>query len=122
VYTLTLGQERDYLHAIVTGENSEAAVRGYMAEILRECASHDCSRLLIEERLEGPRLSAAPVFRIAADGAERAFEHFLTIAYVDTYATGDLMRFAEDVAVNRGVRVRVFCSLSDAEAWLTSTS
>jgi len=31
---------------------------------------------------------------------------------------GDLMKFAETVAVNRGLPVMVFSSVSDAEKWL----
>jgi hypothetical protein len=40
------------------------------------------------------------------------------IAYVDVNAEGDLMKFAEDVAVNRFLRVAVFSSVPDAELWL----
>ncbi len=33
-------------------------------------------------------------------------------------AESDLMKFAETVAVNRGLPVKVFASVSDAERWL----
>jgi len=40
-------------------------------------------------------------------------------AYVDLRATNPAnMRFAETVAVNRGVTVAVFGSVADAEQWL----
>ena len=38
---------------------------------------------------------------------------------LDVNANGDAMRFAEDVAVNRGFPVRVFRSVADAERWLS---
>jgi hypothetical protein len=44
------------------------------------------------------------------------------IAYVDVNAQGPLMKFAEDVAVNRGVRVRVFGTVAEAERWLRQLS
>lgn len=40
------------------------------------------------------------------------------LAFVDVNAQGELMRFAEDVAVNRGMPVRVFPTIAAAEAWL----
>jgi hypothetical protein len=40
------------------------------------------------------------------------------IAYVDVHAEGNLMQFAETVAVNRGVRVAVFSTVADAAKWL----
>jgi hypothetical protein len=44
----------------------------------------------------------------------------LRIAYVDTNPEHDpkTMKFAETVATNRGVNVRVFSGLEDAEKWL----
>jgi hypothetical protein len=44
----------------------------------------------------------------------RIVEH----AHVDVYAEGELMKFAESVAVNRGVPVMVFASVGEAELWL----
>jgi hypothetical protein len=74
--------------------------------------------VLIEERLEGPRLGTLDVYEIAAGGSGRAAGNFEAIAYVDVNAAGDLMKFAETVAVNRSVPVKVFSSVSDAEKWL----
>ncbi len=42
------------------------------------------------------------------------------MAYVDLNAEGDVMRFAEDVAVNRGFPVKVFPTVAAAEEWLRS--
>jgi hypothetical protein len=76
--------------------------------------------VLIEERLEGPRLGMMDVFQIAAEGSSRAQGKFEAIAYVDVNAAHDLMKFAETVAANRALPVRVFSSLSEAEKWLLS--
>jgi hypothetical protein len=58
------------------------------------------------------------VFQIASEGSSRARGCFEAIAYVDVNAEGELMKFAETVAVNRGLPVTVFSSVSDAEKWL----
>ncbi len=44
------------------------------------------------------------------------------VAYVDTNPEHDstLLDFIETVAVNRGVRVRVFGTVSEAETWLAT--
>jgi hypothetical protein len=117
-YTLTITQRPTYLHAIVTGPNTKESVAGYLEEILRECTARDCPRVLIEERLEGPRLGTLGVFQIASEGSGRALGCFEAIAYVDVNAKGDLMKFAETVAVNRGLPVMVFSTVGDAEKWL----
>ena len=62
-----------------------------------------CFRVLIEERLDGPRLKIQAVFEIVSQQAARAREVIQAIAYVD---------------VNRGVPVRVFSSVAEAERWL----
>jgi hypothetical protein len=117
-YNVTIAREAPFLHAVVTGLNTRDNVARYLADIMKECAARRSTRLLIEERLEGPRMDTMDVFQLTADGSSRAVGHFDRIAYVDVNAEGDLMKFAETVAVNRGLPVRVFSSLGDAEQWL----
>jgi hypothetical protein len=117
-YKLTLKQEPSYLHVIVTGLNSWENVSSYLREILRECMARRVYRVLIEERLEGPRLGTMDVSQIASEGADRAKGQFEAIAYVDVSARGGQMSFAETVAVNRGLPVKVFASVNDARKWL----
>jgi hypothetical protein len=57
------------------------------------------------------------VFEIASEGSRRALGMFKAIAYVDVNAEGDLMQFAETVAVNRALPVTVFSTVADAEKW-----
>jgi hypothetical protein len=118
-YKLTIKEKPGYLHAIVTGENSRETVAHYLDEILNECIVRQCRRLLIEERLEGPRLGTMNVFRIAAEGSERAQGNYEAIAYVDVNAKGDRMQFAETVALNRAIPVKVFATVNEAEQWLS---
>lgn len=117
-YQLTITPKGTYLHAVVTGRNSKENVMRYLADIRRECSARACCRVLIEERLDGPRLAIMDVFQIAAEGSSRAQGKLEAIAYVDVNAKGDLMQFAETVAVNRSLPVKVFASVDAAERWL----
>jgi hypothetical protein len=120
--TLTYTKKSTYLHAVVTGENSAENVRSYLKQVQQECKTQRCLRVLIEEKLVGPRLGLVDVFRIVSEGTNRALGQLEAIAYVDVNAEGDLMKFAEDVAVNRHLRVAVFSSVPDAQQWLLQLS
>jgi hypothetical protein len=117
-YSVALHQKPAYLHAVVTGRNTRENAERYLAEVFRECQARGCSRLLLEERLEGPRLGTLEVFEVVSRGAGQFVGITTAIAYVDINAEGDMMHFAEDVAVNRSIPLRVFASVDEAEQWL----
>jgi hypothetical protein len=121
-FDLTFIQKSGYLHAVVTGLNTRENVEAYLANVLRECHELRCSRVLIEERLEGPRLGPVDVFDIAAGGSNRIGGVLQTIAYVDVHGATDTMKFAETVAINRGAPVRIFATVADAEKWLAGSA
>jgi len=109
-----------YIHVVVTGDNTERDVVGYLDEIQRLCTQHSRRHVLIEESLSGPGLGITSVFDVASHGAQKAREQIRAIAYVDLNPAHDhdVMKFAETVAVNRGLRVRVFPSVDEAKRWL----
>jgi hypothetical protein len=117
-YQLQVIEKPTYLQAIVTGQNTVENVGGYLQEIVRECEARKCFEVLIEERLTGCRLETWDVYQIASDNSALARGVFRAIAYVDVNAGGDLMKFAETVANNRGVPVNLFATVAEAEAWL----
>jgi hypothetical protein len=117
-YKLTIHEKPTYLHVIVTGWNSKENVKQYLEEAIRECTNRGYFRVLIEERLDGPRLGTQDVFEIAAEASDKARGLLKAIAYVDINAEGDLMHFAETVAVNRALPVAVFSTVVEAEIWL----
>jgi hypothetical protein len=93
-YQIKFRRKANYLHAIITGQNRFENIKGYLQQIILECKAANCSRLLIEERLEGPRLNTLEVFGIASEESGRVFGVLRAIAYVDINAEGDLMEFA----------------------------
>jgi hypothetical protein len=117
-YELRIEQREDFLHCVVTGANTVSNVSAYMQEVMQASAARRCPRVLIEERLAGPRLGTMEVFSMVSAGAKRFHGLLEALAFVDVNADAGVMRFAEDVAVNRGIPVKVFRNVEGAERWL----
>lgn len=119
-YQLTITEKPGYLHCIVTGRNTLENVAAYLQELARECETRNCFRVLIEEHLIGRRLETWDVYQVVTEGSARNLARFQAMAYVDVNAEGELMKFAETVASNRGLPMTVFATVPEAENWLTS--
>jgi hypothetical protein len=103
---------------VVTGEASSQTVHDYLVEILKVCRDRGCRRILIEERLTGPRLKPLEILQVLTEISDLVHGDAPVTAFVDIYAEGDLMQFAEDVAVNRGLFGKVFTTVAEAERWI----
>ena len=119
-YALTFESKGSLLYVTVEGRNSRENTIAYLEDIVAECGRRRCPYVLIEERLVGPRLGAFDVFDIASRQGRPLVEPIRAIAFVDVHAESDMMKFAEDVAVNRGIPVRMFASVAEAESWLAT--
>jgi hypothetical protein len=123
-YQLTIDKKPGYWHFRVTGPNTPEVVRAYLADVYYACAQSDCTSILVEENLSGKGLGLFDIFEVVTEGSEKTWPHIRRIAFVDVnpdHSSHD-MKFAETVAVNRGVNVHVFCSVAEAQAWLTGVS
>jgi len=118
VYQLAITEKPTYLHVVVTGRNGRETIARYFDEVMRTSRERNCPRLLIEERLEGPRLGTVDTFALVSCGSMRYMGLVKSIAYVDAHAVDDIMSFAENVAVNRAFPARVFKDVATAERWL----
>src|SRR4051812_9272005 len=118
-FQLHVSPKSDYLHISVTGTNSKETVAEYLDNVIQECRERRFDKVLIEERLTGPRLSMTDIYEIVSEHSRKAAGVLTAIAYVDLNAKDDSMLFAETVAVNRDVPVRVFNSIDEAEEWIT---
>lgn len=118
-YKLTFVQKPGYVHVLATGDNSLANLKGYLEELVRVCTAKGYRRVLMEERLVGPRIGMLDVFDLAAQVSDSARGFFEAFAYVDVNAEDDRnAKFAENVAVNRGLRGRAFRTVGEATDWL----
>lgn len=122
-YEITTIPFDNYLHVKVVGQNNPTTVSSYLLDVARLCRKHNYSAVLIEESLSGPSLSMAEIFNIIRSRSSDAW--FLShIAYVDTNTDHDFsqMKFAEMVALNEGVQVKMFQNLNAAHQWLQPLS
>ena len=121
-YRLVVEPRRGYLHISVNGQNSADNVRRILGDVIAACTQHGCSRVLFEEYLRGPSLGTVEAFEIVSEGSNTARPVIQQVAYVDTNPEHDssLLQFIETVAVNRGIHVRVFATMRQAEAWVAS--
>jgi hypothetical protein len=121
-YTLKVEPRGNYLYITVTGDNSVETVSRYLSEVRALCLQHNCPNVLIVENLTGPSLDTFSIYDLIARKSEETAQVFHRIAYVDLNPlhNSDAMKFAENVAVNRGVPAQVFSTIADAEKWLES--
>ena len=117
-YHLTLEQRPGYLYAYVEGEHDSYEIsKAYWQEIANEVARRGVDRVLIDENIE-ETVSIAEIYELAS---QIPFMGFIStrVAFVDRYLEHhEVNSFAELVAVNRGMRGKVFNDLESAERWL----
>jgi len=119
-YSLTVEEKAGYLHIRVSGENSAVTLRAYLREVYETSARMGVPSVLIEEDLHGPILSSVDVYRVVSEASAETSPIILQIAYVDVNPehASSSVDLGVAVARDRGVNVRSFGSLRDAEEWL----
>lgn len=123
-YQLDVIRTGDYLHIKVSGENSAEAVAGYLHDGLALSQNTGCPFILVEDGLTGPDLDLEVVFEITSQASAAAQSAVKKVAFVKTTPGHDrsLVRFAENLAANRAVDLRVFPTIAAAEQWITHHS
>jgi hypothetical protein len=119
-YALSVENKGAYLHITVTGDNTPENVANYLSEVRDKCVEHQCANVLIEENLRGPGLGTGIIYNIVTEASNQVWPVVLRIAYLDVNPDHNMgsMQFAETVAVNRAVNMRLFSSFLDAQKWL----
>ena len=119
-YIMHVEPRSSYLYITVTGENSLDTVSRYLSEIHDWCLQQNCPNVLLVENLSGPVLRTSSIYELISEKSAQSARVVGRMAYVDINPAHDLgeMKFAENVAVNRGISVRVFATVQEAEAWL----
>ena len=118
LYTIEFDHRPKYLYALISGrEDNLEVARKYWSELLDECRRHNFNKLLVEENLDRS-LSMQEMYEFAVEHTGMGFNEIL-VAFVDRRPEHhQLNRFAETVAMNRGGRVRVFDTVSEAKQYL----
>lgn len=118
--TITIEYTGQLLFCKVTGTNSEAHVIRYLNEIHIAMEKHRCGKVLIIENLSGPGLSLLKMYHIIRAAKKTILSHPHAIAYIDENPAHDhrSLKFAETVALNRFINMRLFTNADHAAAWL----
>jgi hypothetical protein len=117
-YHLTLEEHPGYLHATATGTHTPENALRFLKEVHEACTQRGYSAVLLEMNLAGPSLDSTSIFRVIAQRSMDA-AGLKKIAYVDASSRDpEKMKFAETVAINRGVNVRLFQDLALAKEWM----
>ncbi|MBN1365596.1 MAG: transcriptional repressor [Syntrophaceae bacterium] len=115
---LTIVQKSTHLHFIVTGENTKENVLKCLKDIHRVCVERNSRRILIESHLSGKCLQVLDIHEIVSSASNIGAAFYKAIALVIINSDKKLMKFAEDVAVNRALIMSVFSTVEEAETWL----
>ena len=117
-YELTIEEQSHYVHARVVGTRTPENAMRFLREAGEACRRLGRDSLLLEMNLAGPSLGAASVFGVISKSAPSGLM-LRRVAYVEP-PTNEASRaeFAETIAKNRGVNVRLFRDLAAAQAWL----
>ena len=109
-----------YVHVRVRGNSDVSTTARYMEDMFRACKEHCCTHLLIEEHLEGERITLGDIFQLIGEKIDQLRLALRVVAFVDAsgHHSASTLTFAENVIVNRGITVSWFATVAEAEAWL----
>jgi hypothetical protein len=119
-YLFSVEERQTYLHAKGSGELNVVNARRFLVDAYQACVQRNFKSLLLEMDFTG-NMGLGEVYSViverSPDGAKLE-----RIAYFDAHADEPphVAEFAELVAQNRFVSVRLFRQLSEAEQWLQS--
>lgn len=118
-YRLVIEERPAYLQATATGAHNAANALRFLTEAFAACSKTGHTALLLEFNLSGPSLNTSSIFDVVSKRTSEA-ARLRKIAYYDNSERDiDKTQFAETVARNRGVNVRLFQDLDAAKRWLT---
>ncbi|MFA5834310.1 MAG: hypothetical protein WDA22_12615 [Bacteroidota bacterium] len=104
----------------IQGKNKVEHVIHYLNDVHCAMEEHHCGKVLIEENLSGPGLNLLNIYHVIRTAKKTVFSLPHAIAYVDSNPAHDHnnMKFAETVARNRHINMRLFINIKDASEWL----
>jgi hypothetical protein len=116
-YQLTIIDRPGYVYARITGPHRADTTLGALRDAYAECVKRRCEQMLLEMATVGPTLGPSRIFGVLKDRLDDALK-LRKIAYVDTGGREGRL-FVENFARNRGVNIRAFDTIEDADRWLT---
>lgn len=119
-YRLTIEKHPTYLRAKGEGPRTAENVLRYFRETHDACVSTGILDVLMEMSFTGAGFDFSTIFAVISERAPHGLK-LGRIAYVESSPEqAPRAEFAETMAVNRGVRVKLFPDLDAARKWLTA--
>jgi hypothetical protein len=120
-YKIVFEEYPTFLYALVHGEEyGYEVLASFLREISEECKKREFCQVMIEENISATA-SKMDVFRIASELPQLGFAG-IRMAYIDRFQDqAELNEFGQEVAVSRGIDVRIFNSIEEADKWLAAT-
>jgi hypothetical protein len=116
---IRLDCQENILKVTATGyDESVADVLGYGRAVIEAALAHGCRKILCDETNLAYHLKTLDIYEAAATIAREAPD-VARVAIVCNPVYWQDAKFWENVASNRGLIVRMFGSLPDAENWLS---
>jgi hypothetical protein len=116
-HNVTINRQGDHLHIIFSGSFSLAASKASVDAMVKACAEGRCSKVLFDCRPMTGEMSIMDRFDTGQYGAQ-TITHGIKIAMLAREDQISPNNFFENVAVNRGVNLKVFTDENGAIEWL----
>ena len=116
-YRLEVVVHDGYLQATAHGMHTQENMSRFLGEVYKACLANRKDSVLLDIQFEGPSMGTSSIFSVVQERIAQAQE-LRRIAYIDAVRDPAKTGFAETVARNRGVNVRLFASVEQAKAWL----
>lgn len=121
-YQLNIDKKEKYLLVEVSGEFLYSTDQEFFAELIESCFDNNRSNLLLDARNLKGDLSTFQRYNIALSVTNKIRKNFdkgiIRIAVVGAEPLIDPDRFAETVATNRGLIIKVTTDIEEALNWL----
>jgi hypothetical protein len=121
-YELTIEERPTYLYAKVVGPRTAENALRFLEETYAACVKSGRSTTLLDMQFSGPSLDTVSIYDVLLERVAHG-RKLRKIAYIEAPGHDPAMPyFAETVAMNRGVNVRLFQNVAAAEEWLSDES
>lgn len=124
MYTISIEYNGRFLLCNVEGDNTIDNVIHYLNDVHQAMEEHRCGKVLIIENLSGPGLNLLKMYQIILTAKKTVLSLPHLIAYIDSNPEHDhsSLKFAETVALNRFINMRLFTTVNMASDWLERVS
>ena len=117
-YTLEMVEDAEYVMVVYAGEVTKKAHDTSRAEAMRTLTAKGWSRLLVDARQIDAKMTALDDFEFTQEH-QSSLPSSVRIAVIHRPNESERFRFIENVAVNRGIGMKVFTDPVEATNWLT---